>query len=378
MKSLNPRLLFIPVMLALSACGASGGSGRMSVGLTDASTDDYSAVYVTIDEIQVNPQGGDADGGWQVIAQPRRTFNLLDLSDGVIEGLGQGPLEAGSYNQIRLIVGSSPDAGPNILCNSHPFANYVVDADDQEVHELKVPSGEQSGIKIVCAGRCDVAENQTTELILDFDAAASVVVAGNSGNYNLKPTIKLLDTQDFTLLSGRVLDIDGNAISGAAVSAQVFDPAAVDPADRVRIQASTVTDINGDYQLFVRPGDYNLVATATGFEVAAFNLAAAPAANPTQDFALATAATGILSGNLLIAGADADTFAFLALEQVLIMGGLPESVEVESLDVLNGDVYSLELAAGEYDAIAASCGVATQESDLQISAGAETPLDVNL
>ncbi|HKX12887.1 MAG TPA: DUF4382 domain-containing protein [bacterium] len=349
----------------------------MSVGLTDGPTEDYSAVYVTIAEIQVNQQGGETESGWVTIAEPNRTYNLLDLTDGVVEGLGEGPLEAGSYNQIRMIIGTVADDGPNLLCHSHPFANYVIDADDQEIHELTVPSGEQTGLKIICAGKCDVVENQTTELILDFDAAASVVVAGNSGTYNLKPTIKLLETQDFTLVTGRILTADGAAIVNAEVSAQIFNPAAIDPVDRVLIQASTLTDVNGDYQLFVRPGDYNLVATATGFETAAVNFSAVAGSNSVQDFTLAVADTGTVGGILNIAGADADTFAFLSLEQELSLGGLPESVEVESLDILNGTAYSAELAAGSYDAVAATCGLPTQEAAVEVTAGAATVLDFN-
>jgi len=146
-------------LLGLGACGGSGGDGTMSVGLTDASTEAYSAVYVTVDEIRVNPKEGaaDSDGGWVTIATPKRTYNLLDLSNGVVEGLGQGALPSGSYNQIRLVIGDAPDTSPNIQCHPHPFANYVIDADDGEIHELTVPSGEQSGLKLVCHGICDVA-----------------------------------------------------------------------------------------------------------------------------------------------------------------------------------------------------------------------------
>ncbi|MEJ2642516.1 MAG: hypothetical protein P8010_23425, partial [Desulfosarcinaceae bacterium] len=45
------------VFFFLSACGGgsnSDGSGTLTLGLTDASTDAYRAVYVTIDEVRVH------------------------------------------------------------------------------------------------------------------------------------------------------------------------------------------------------------------------------------------------------------------------------------------------------------------------------------
>jgi hypothetical protein len=80
---------------------------------------------------------------------------------------------------------------------------------------------------------------------------------------------------------------------------------------------------------------------------------------------------------LLIGAVDPDTFAFLSLEQELSVDGLPESVEVETLDILNGSVYSAELNVGSYDAIAATCGLPTQEAVVEISAGATTTVDLN-
>ena len=373
------KLAIFAATCSLCACGGSGGSGTLSVGLTDAPTEDYSAVYVTIREVQVhhNGPGSDDEAGWQTIAQPNRTYNLLELTDGVVEGLGEGPLDSGSYSQIRLIVGTTPDNAPNILCHSHPFANYVVDADDSEIHELTVPSGEQSGLKIICAGKCDIADNQTTELILDFDAAASVVVAGNSGNYNLKPTIKLLDTQDFTLVTGRVTGTgDGNGASGVMISAQIYDPTALSPQDAVLVQTSTLTDANGDYQLFLKPGEYNIVASQPGFSTTAQNLTALPGANPTLDFSLNSATIGTLSGLLTIAGADADTFAELSVRQELTVGGLPEIVEVDSVDALNGAQYSTNLSTGDYEVIASTCGFPDLSAAASVASGAITSVNI--
>ena len=370
-------LAILPAAL-LTACGG-GGTGTLSVGLTDAPTEAYKAVYVTIDAVQVHAKGPgeDNENAWVTIASPKQTFNLLDLTNGVVAGLGQGPLEAGSYTQIRLIIGATPDAGPNLLCHSHPFANYVIDADDEEIHELTVPSGEQTGLKLICAGKCDIAENQTTELILDFDAAASVVVAGNSGNYNLKPTIKILETEDFTLVTGRVTkSLDGSGIAAAVVTAQIFDALVADPQDQVEVAATTLSDVNGDFQLFLKPGAYNLLAVAPGFAPAAVNFSALAGANPTQDFALTSAPTGTLQGKVTIAGADADTFARLSLRQDLLLDGVSEAVEVEGLDIKNGAGYSVSLPVASYDAVASTCNFPTQVSPVDLVADTASVLDL--
>lgn len=351
----------------------------LSVGLTDAPNEDYSAVYVTIDSVQVHliPEAEEEDPGWVEVAAPQRTYNLLDLTDGVVEGLGIGPLQPGNYSQIRLIIGNTPDDQPNILCHSHPFANYVIDVDDNEIHELTVPSGPQTGLKIVCAGQCNIEPNQTTEVILDFDAAASVVVAGNSGNYNLKPTIKLLSLDNFTLVSGTVTDSsDQSPVAGALVTAQIFDNAAGDLKDEVLIQASAITDVNGFYQVFVRPGDYNLVATAFGFSPEAANLAAVAGNTPVQDFSLDSADFENAIGLVTITGADNGTFVHTSFRQDVNIDAASETIEVEAQDVANGDNYSTPLPAGDYDAVSSTCGETTQSDSLNIVGGKDTTLDI--
>lgn len=50
--------------------------------------------------------------------------------------------------QIRLMLGENPDDGTNINGDTHSFPNYVVTAKD-EVEKLTVPSGYQTGIKLV-------------------------------------------------------------------------------------------------------------------------------------------------------------------------------------------------------------------------------------
>jgi uncharacterized protein DUF4382/carboxypeptidase family protein len=364
---------WIAPLLLLIGCGG-GETGKLSLSLTDAATDQYNAVYVTIDEVQVHQSGGDPDGGWQTVANPKKTFNLFDLVNGVREELGIATLATGHYTQMRLIIGNTPDDGINILSKSHPFANYVIDTNNV-VHELKVPSGMQTGLKIVQG--FDINANETTELILDFDASASVVIAGSSGQYLLKPTIKILETTDFSIVSGTVSNsADSSTLAGARISAQIFDSAAADPKDAVTIEAATVVDTNGVYKLFLKPGTYNLVAYKEGFAPSFVKITTLPGETPVQDFSLTAATTGTVQGSVTIAGADTETFVTTSFRQSVLINAVQESIEITALNVANGGNYSVNLPAGAVEAVSSTFGKTTQIADLNIPANAVTVFDI--
>jgi hypothetical protein len=268
LKKLNALLFCLLFLFSLTACGGSGGSsdggvGTLSTSLTDSSTDEYQAVYVTIARVEVHH---DDDGSWQTVAEPNKTYNLLELVNGVRETLGIATLDAGHYTQMRLIIGEIAETGGlNMFSVSHPYANYIITLDD-EAHELKVPSGTNTGLKIV--NGFDINENQTTELILDFDAMRSVVKPGSNGKYLLKPTVKVLDTTEYSIVSGKVTEEDSDPetqLDGALVTAQIADPDEPDAKDQVVTETGTVADENGDYALFLAPGGYNLIATQNGY-----------------------------------------------------------------------------------------------------------------
>jgi len=83
---------------------------------------------------------------------------------------------------------------------------------------LKIPSGYQTGIKIVHG--FNIEEDQTTELILDFSASESIVMPGHDGEWLLKPTIKVIDVDNYSIISGTVNPQLGEVL----VSAQIYDP----------------------------------------------------------------------------------------------------------------------------------------------------------
>ena len=378
------RLLYLVLVLCalfvLPSCGGGGGggggtvqTGTLSVGLTDASTDEYKAVYVTITEVQVHMGGG----AWKVVGSPHKTYNLLDLVNGVREELGIAELAAGNYTQMRLIIGDKSDGGINILSKQHPSANYVIDWNDED-HALKVPSGFQTGVKIVQG--FTISPNQTTELILDFSASESVVIAGSSGQWLLKPTIKVLKTTECSIISGTVREGD-QGLEGVLVSAQIYTGSATDIKDEVVSEASTVTDEEGQYKIFIKPGTYNIVAYTIDYKPAvACAVKLVSGVTETLDLPLTSGVTGTVSGGVTIAGAVEDQYATISFRQSAVCGQGPADdieFEVKSLNVIDGGGYSLPLPTGTYEVVASSYEHPTLAQNLTIVSGV-TELDIGI
>ena len=174
----------------LAACGGSGSSastGTLKLAMTDSPGCGYDHVYVTVTKIRVHQSASAAstDSGWReiTVASPQK-IDLLSLTNGALQELGQLPLPAGRYEQVRLVL--SGDA----------LANSLVLSGTSNQIELRTPSAQQSGYKL--QAHFDVTGNQVADMVLDFDACKSIVRAGNSGNFNLKPVVavtKRLTTQ---------------------------------------------------------------------------------------------------------------------------------------------------------------------------------------
>ena len=360
--------LCLCALLLLPSCGGGGGSGSVSSGdtgtlslsLTDATTLDYQAVYVTIDRVDIHLGGNEnSPNNWETVAEPKATYNLLELVNGVLEHLGITTLPAGKYTQMRLIIGRTQDYSLNIFGTQHPFANYVILAGSGDIYELKVPSGSQTGIKLVHG--FTIKQDQTKELILDFDAAKSVVKAGASGRWLLKPTIKVVDTDDLAIISGTVYekvyegedDVDGvlASVAGVLVSAQTNDTEATDRKDQVVTWTSTVTDANGQYKLFLEPGSYNIVVYGTDYypNVECSVAVVSGQVAEGNDFVLTLAPTGTVSGDVIITGAQ---YATISFRQFWDCDGTIIEIEVKSINT-NAD-FTETLSEGIYDVVASS------------------------
>jgi hypothetical protein len=376
-------LFAIVTIFVLTACSggggsSSGGSGTLSLSLTDASSSDYKAVVVTIEEIQVHIKGSEnRPNNWKSVDMPISplTVDLLGLVNGVREDLGLVDLQARNYTQMRLILGDVPN--PATL----PFANYVItNTDPPEIHELKISSEDKTGFKIVHG--FTIAADQKTELILDFDACSSIVQAGNSGQWLVKPTIKVRNTANYAIIEGRVTDDDTPSaigLNGVLVTVQKYDGTAIDPKDKVVVVAATLTDFlktetgdkisstEGNFSIFVEPlaaGEhYYLVAYSDGYipDFLEITELAAGQTRLIDDLILSEAIPepGTVTGLVTISGGNTEQYATLSFRQ-----GVPndEMIEIKSINVLNITEYSEVLPEDSYTLVASTLfGFETEE-----------------
>lgn len=237
------------VMGGLISCSDSTNTdmetGTLRLILVDAPADmeGVESLEVVFDKILIHRGSGGEDpvDGWITILYntlpvEQRTFDLMELVNGDFGFLCEEELEAGTYTQIRIMFES---------------ATLVVDGEPQN---LFIPSGDQTGIKLV--GGFKVDPNVITEFTLDFDVAKSLHEAPpGSGNYILRPTIRVVQTTLSGTISGTVLPIGIGAVIYA------MDPSTVDT-----VAATLVDPVTGGYVLqALLAGIYDVRASAVGY-----------------------------------------------------------------------------------------------------------------
>jgi uncharacterized protein DUF4382 len=186
----GPRWAVVPI-LSLTLLGCSGGSfsarvdnghGTVNIFLTDAPLDQagVTSVNVTLTAVVLFPEDsegtsvlsmGSGEGDEMtpvVIVSHPATFDLLTLTGGATALLGTDEVPVGGYSRIRLEVSA---------------AELVYQ--DGTTAALKIDSN-----KVDVPIHFTVVQDQTTGVVLDFDAAASVQVNDTgSGQLILRPVV---------------------------------------------------------------------------------------------------------------------------------------------------------------------------------------------
>ena len=244
MKKYHLFVFLFALTLGLVSCSSDDSSGseesaRIAVRLTDA-PGDYKHVFVEVEDVMVKTtaEGGEEEGWESLGGVNSKKIDLLSLTGGVTELLVDTEIEAGYVHQIRLVLGDDN----SIVTHAQPSATY----------DLKTPSAQQSGLKIMVNEELQAGETYT--FILDFDVDKSVVTTG-SGDFSLKPVIRMAVEENTGEIVGNVHPSE--------------DPVLV-TAQSGSMYASAYTDADGDFMIHGLPaGTYKVTATPAegiGFE----------------------------------------------------------------------------------------------------------------
>jgi hypothetical protein len=194
----------------LAACGGSGGdggekssTGTLKLSITDSPVDDAREVWVQFRAVEFKPEGGAPvmqelrnSGG----ALEPQQLNLLALQGGQAAVLVNNVvLPAGRYEWIRLLVDNQTNVRDS----------YILMKDGSEC-ELRVPSGDESGLKMNRG--FTLPADGSVALTVDFDLRKSLhAPPGQQGSgqdctqgFLMRPVLRLVQDSDVGAIAGTV------------------------------------------------------------------------------------------------------------------------------------------------------------------------------
>lgn len=161
--------------MAMSSLGTVSQIARLKISLVDAPSDNLKEVHVNIKHFEILLAGAGKKGR-VIFGEGMGDVDLLTLQHGVQLPLSEIRVPDGlQIQQIRMVLEED--------------GHYSVRSDDS-ICEMKTPSAQRTGVKIILAHKWNFESDHDYELVLDFDAKNSVVQQGN-GNCLLKPVLKL-------------------------------------------------------------------------------------------------------------------------------------------------------------------------------------------
>ncbi|TYA60178.1 DUF4382 domain-containing protein [Formosa maritima] len=181
------------------------GTSKISVRLAD-NPGDYDNVFVDVIDVMVKVNDDSTgENGWQS-AGPINAgiYDLLELTGGLsVLLVNEFEVPSGTLNQIRLVLGED---------------NTIVI--DGETFPLNTPSAQQSGLKININEQ--LFPGYTYDILLDFNVDQSIVIAGNSGNINLKPVITASTQYTSGSIQGAVTPFDFQIMASVEVGGELI------------------------------------------------------------------------------------------------------------------------------------------------------------
>lgn len=182
-------MLCVCMPLALTACGGSGGDdeGQMKLSVADAPVDGATAVVVTFTGVELT-----RDDATTIPLSPPKRIDLLNQSGTASAVLFDQPIPSGDYQQIRL----------QVIADGDPANSYIT-LSDGSVHGLRIPSGSETGLKLVSG--FEVPNSGVVAYTIDFDLRKAITCPpGLDGVCLLKPALRLVNDASVGNIQGVV------------------------------------------------------------------------------------------------------------------------------------------------------------------------------
>lgn len=199
--------------------------GKTAVFLTDAPFpfDFIQRVDVHITEIALSPQADTSDTApdWLTVATPDRSFNLVELQNGVTEMLGQAEIPPGQYRAVRVIF--------------DPSRSSMTDVDGHVIGTA--PAGGGPGIDWQSKRAVPqlfgfveeplAVDDNGTDIVIDFDVGRSFLYDG-AGGFTFVPFLRAITRTGSGSITGVLRNAAGDPIPSAAVEIHyAFDTSSV-------------------------------------------------------------------------------------------------------------------------------------------------------
>ncbi len=246
------------LVLGLMSCGKNepmDTSGAFQLEITDApiDNDNVESVFLSIEGIKIGDQ--------TIETFEPMSFDLLKYRNGQTKVLLNTDLEAGSYNNITLILsnGNADVDGVDAGC-------HIVDKDGK-IHPLMTNT-----INLTISSPFEIVQGETTTILIDFDLRKNIQYTGNpddayefSDNFN--GGIRVLNKEETGTITGNA----SSAFNGSdkvivyAYAKGTYDrtteaDASLEPQNQfAKAITSAAIQSNGDFSLhFLSPGNYEI------------------------------------------------------------------------------------------------------------------------
>ncbi len=262
-------LVSLVAVFALTSCGGGGSSSATGGGLPSSGTSTVSASLVdgpfhlsgaTVSAVNIAISKVEAvgAGGMQTIATftPSQQINLLSYQTTPLS-LGSASIPAGQYQQLRFVLDTSQASNTTVVINGTTYSLTIPSATGPSGFGGTTSTDNSdgpgtAGIKVNVS--FDAQAGGSYGFLIDFNAAESIVSAGASGQYLMKPVLVATAQNMAGSISGTVQNNALVGVSNAEVLAQQ---------NGVTVN-SGVTDASGNFQINALPaGSYTLVVNNT-------------------------------------------------------------------------------------------------------------------